>query len=981
MSPTDLSRYSIEQLLNETSEKWKSHVKDIQSLTSAVQKILSASLSEEQRHTLHIELGELSEAFALLQKQADHPELVLATTGTTSSGKSTLANFLIGEPVLPAAVQEMSAGLVRVKHSHKRRLTIPKTRGATWETGIWENPTASEVCQRLEVTMNAFRQAEDDDEEIEPVVFEIEWPIRLAERKKELGLPEGTQVTIIDLPGLKAVNDERNARVIRENIIDAFCLMAYNTEETDRVKQKTLLNQVVNQIMALSYAKEDEVQPEDLTQSNVSLLRRMLFLLNRVDAFYRHDNAVEQLEKFKGEVTNQLREKLEVALPGHEDVIDQIEFTQVCSLPALLAVEADRLWSKPEKQVEVLEKLDKSFQQIFPKEYFKTKRFPRDLADLTEDERRDFINKTLQYSYGNAFEVQLLRHITQNFFNVVLDVPFHHFSIASHQILRTLDTFLESYMIRTEQEAEKRKKLLEKAEVTLNKITKKTIDLINPIPKKLQHIGTSEQLLSTVRDVFTPIEERIGSKGLLLPIASFKQDITNHPRIDLQDYVYTVMMGEEPEETFLMVGLPQIGELRLALEELKNSPYGGFYKNGGRIKGKKAIQTVENTRSFVRAFSEALQALVNKAIENSTYLVQASFTECSRKLIEQIKDECRSTEDLQPFLGLLSVFDRDLFLPAPPHVTVKCDYEITTETVMQTRIIENNDDTVKRVWNWLSQKWCDEAAFVKEVRYKEIILDMPPLGEMLNDLTSWKFLEPAINDITIYVCDLANTFINQIEETLKKGIEEKNHAIEASVQEVTDDAQQKNTILAQYQDRIKSVDFALRQSRTRQHVRVVEKDHRLEENQKRSFPSQSHLPREVPAIELSSQKSVVFLAVSVRVKNIKKSDSVTMWFKQASCYWAGDEEAWQKLSRNLEKVGVRTQEPVCLEDVEQQEDNTDIIIVFRSTQWKEKSKLDTFLGIINVMRDSAPHPNEVNYYLYPRKINLLNQEFGFRKIC
>ncbi|MBO6091122.1 MAG: dynamin family protein, partial [Acetobacter sp.] len=135
MSPTDLSRYSIEQLLNETSEKWKSHVKDIQSLTSAVQKILSASLSEEQRHTLHIELGELSEAFALLQKQADHPELVLATTGTTSSGKSTLANFLIGEPVLPAAVQEMSAGLVRVKHSHKRRLTIPKTRGATWETG------------------------------------------------------------------------------------------------------------------------------------------------------------------------------------------------------------------------------------------------------------------------------------------------------------------------------------------------------------------------------------------------------------------------------------------------------------------------------------------------------------------------------------------------------------------------------------------------------------------------------------------------------------------------------------------------------------------------------------------------------------------------------------------------------------------------------------------------------------------------------
>ena len=93
MIPTDLSRYSIEQLLNETSEKWKSHVKDIQSLTSAVQKILSASLSEEQRHTLHIELGELSEAFALLQKQADHPELVLATNGDDKFWEEHVSEF------------------------------------------------------------------------------------------------------------------------------------------------------------------------------------------------------------------------------------------------------------------------------------------------------------------------------------------------------------------------------------------------------------------------------------------------------------------------------------------------------------------------------------------------------------------------------------------------------------------------------------------------------------------------------------------------------------------------------------------------------------------------------------------------------------------------------------------------------------------------------------------------------------------------
>ncbi|MBO6086534.1 MAG: dynamin family protein, partial [Acetobacter sp.] len=377
----------------------------------------------EQNQKLQLQFDEFSKSFAHLQQQAEHPELVLATTGTTSSGKSTLANFLIGEAILPAAVQEMSAGIVKVKHGEKRSLTIPETQGATWETGTWENLAASEVCQRLEATMNAFRRAEEDDEEIEPVVFEIEWPIRLAERKKELGLPEGTQVTIIDLPGLKAVNDERNARVIQENIVDAFCLMAYNAEETDRVKQRTLLNQVINQIMALSYAKDaDEAQSEDLTQHNVSLLHRMLFLLNRVDAFYRHDNAVEQLEKFKGEVTDQLREKLEVALPGHEDVIDKIEFTQICSLPALLAVEADRLWSKPDEQAKILKKIEKGFEQIFPETYFE--RFPCNFKNLEEDQRREIINETLKCSYAYEFEKYLSSHIVKSLREILIDELF-----------------------------------------------------------------------------------------------------------------------------------------------------------------------------------------------------------------------------------------------------------------------------------------------------------------------------------------------------------------------------------------------------------------------------------------------------------------------------------------------------------------------------------------------------------------------------
>ncbi|MBO7350393.1 MAG: dynamin family protein, partial [Acetobacter sp.] len=340
-------------------------------------------------------------------------------TGTTSSGKSTLANFLIGEQVLPAAVREMSAGLVKVKHSDKRSLTIPKTKGSTWKTGRWENPTASEVCQRLAETMMAFREEENRNKEIEPVVFEVEWPIRVAERKEALGLPEGTQVTILDLPGLKAVNDERNGPIIQANIDKAFCLIAYNAEETDRVKQRTLLNQVVYQVMALSYGekgeekdKNAEKQKETHRKGSASSLSRMLFLLNRVDAFYRDKNPDVSLKKFKEDITAQIQERLKRDLPDHKEDIEKIKLGQICSLPALLAVEADRLWKKPEDQVKVLEKIEVRFKSIFLKDYFKA--FPRNYKDLTEEQRRGFISEALKCSYGNVFETHLSEHIAKN---------------------------------------------------------------------------------------------------------------------------------------------------------------------------------------------------------------------------------------------------------------------------------------------------------------------------------------------------------------------------------------------------------------------------------------------------------------------------------------------------------------------------------------------------------------------------------------
>ena len=49
------------------------------------------------------------------------PTLRLAFVGATSSGKSTLVNSLLGHYLLPMDTQEMSAGIVRIRHEDMRK--------------------------------------------------------------------------------------------------------------------------------------------------------------------------------------------------------------------------------------------------------------------------------------------------------------------------------------------------------------------------------------------------------------------------------------------------------------------------------------------------------------------------------------------------------------------------------------------------------------------------------------------------------------------------------------------------------------------------------------------------------------------------------------------------------------------------------------------------------------------------------------------
>ncbi|MEA5530048.1 dynamin family protein [Dolichospermum sp. UHCC 0684] len=63
-------------------------------------------------------------AFEEALDRLENPSFRIATIGTTSSGKSTIVNALIGRKIAPIEAGEMSGGVLTLKHSQESKLII-----------------------------------------------------------------------------------------------------------------------------------------------------------------------------------------------------------------------------------------------------------------------------------------------------------------------------------------------------------------------------------------------------------------------------------------------------------------------------------------------------------------------------------------------------------------------------------------------------------------------------------------------------------------------------------------------------------------------------------------------------------------------------------------------------------------------------------------------------------------------------------------
>ena len=82
---------TLEEFFTEATNHWEDRVTAVEDFMCKIRKCLT----EAQHHKMLEGFYSLKEVFAFLQEQASHPELTLATTGITSSGKSTLLISLL----------------------------------------------------------------------------------------------------------------------------------------------------------------------------------------------------------------------------------------------------------------------------------------------------------------------------------------------------------------------------------------------------------------------------------------------------------------------------------------------------------------------------------------------------------------------------------------------------------------------------------------------------------------------------------------------------------------------------------------------------------------------------------------------------------------------------------------------------------------------------------------------------------------------
>ena len=644
----------VEAVLERVATRWRATAQRLHRASRAVHH--AAGQANDPASSVSKALADLDAAVERIQAAAKEPDVIIATTGTTSSGKSTIANLLVGGPLLPKAVQEMSAGVVTIVHDDvKRQLTVEATVGATWEAGTWHDITFEAARSRLELTMEAYRREGSQPggcESVEPPRFLVTWPTRIGAERVAFGLPATARVTLVDLPGLKFVNDEANASVVREQARRALCLVAYNSFEVDPRKQEALLGEVVDQVKALRGSPA-----------------RMLFVLNRIDAFLTDRDPVASERHFASRMTAQIRKGLGDALPEFSDVISRISPVCLSSEPGLYAIVAE---SAPDESVTVLRRLKRDYQGLFSDD--EIEQLPSSPATWSEPQRRWFIEEAKRRSRLVQFEATLREHVAVNLPELILPVLIEAADRAARRVLAEAEAMCLAYSARATADVAAAQDRLEEVHQRLRRLKEECLKYLDPlreveagdgdlVEKLLVAVPKVESLLGVSRQPGNPAR----GPGVLAGLCNALPDAVQVPLQRLNAAVMQMMQGDDTQDPVLD-GLPGAGDLVSATRALRAGPYSAAWRDGGAFEGAQATAVESGLSRLAVALASVATELVGRESRIQADRMKGGLQACAAVVVERLESQAAGSAD--EFRNLRGVFrgSFDLLPPRLPRV-------------------------------------------------------------------------------------------------------------------------------------------------------------------------------------------------------------------------------------------------------------------------------------------------------------------------
>jgi GTPase SAR1 family protein len=394
-------------------------------------------------------------------QRLENPSFRIATLGTTSSGKSTIVNALIGRKIAPIEAGEMSGGVLTIKHSQEQRLMIAETEDAAWDTGEWTGLSDEDLYQRIRTVMHSYHAARKKREYVAPQIT-AHVPLLPACDASLLGLPNGIGVELIDLPGLKSVQDRANLATIQKQVNKAFSLVALDYMQVDDDHRKRLLEELKTVVGYL----------QGRTDS-------MIFILNRVDNRGTDDLPLsERIDKLREEI---------------KEVLSLPELPDVLPFNARLLYYAQCAWgsgafNEPSlMSQEIRLKLLKAMFQdcagvikLNTKENRDLKSWFRDIEDRVDDNKtiddetmRQILHYSFEWSGGRELWDRFRVRVQESFAELVILPALLEVFDNYDALAKSLDILIQTRKIYNQEQVEQEKYKIAKIRQNLHKNFKK----------------------------------------------------------------------------------------------------------------------------------------------------------------------------------------------------------------------------------------------------------------------------------------------------------------------------------------------------------------------------------------------------------------------------------------------------------------------------------------------------------------------------